>query len=214
MTDRDAVPAMLTFTDAARDRVGENLAAAGGGDRLALRLVAARRAPATFDYELSFVGRDERDEDDRVLTVAGDDGRTVFEVYVDPATAGLVAGTTVDFVHTLERIGFEFDNPQATWGEPLADAVQKALDDEVNPRVGSHGGVVALRGVRDGVAYLEMGGGCQGCGKAEVTLRDGVERLLADKVPGLRGVVDVTDHEAGENPWFAPGEGGSSPLAG
>jgi len=125
-----------------------------------------------------------------------------------------VAGTTVDFIHTLARIGFEFDNPQATWGEPLADAVQRALDDEVNPRVGSHGGVVALSAVRDGVAYLEMGGGCQGCGKAELTLRDGVERVLRDKVPELRGVVDVTDHEAGDNPYFAPGETGSSPLAG
>ncbi|HMB53796.1 MAG TPA: NifU family protein, partial [Thermoanaerobaculia bacterium] len=175
------------------------------------------RAPATFDYELSFVGRDEREADDRVLAVAGGEGDAStkgFEVFVDPATAELVAGTTVDFLHTLERIGFEFDNPQATWGEPLADAVQQALDDEVNPRVGSHGGVVALREVRDGVAYLEMGGGCQGCGKAEATLRDGVERLLADKVPELRGVVDVTDHEAGDNPFFAPGEGGSSPLAG
>lgn len=204
---------LLTFTDAARDRVVENLAATGDGDQLALRLVAARRAPATFDYELSFVGRDEREADDRVLAV-GDGDSGGFEVFVDAASAELVAGTTIDFLHTLQRIGFEFDNPQATWGEPLADAVQRALDDEVNPRVGSHGGVVALREVRDGVAYLEMGGGCQGCGKAEATLRDGVERLLADKVPELRGVVDVTDHEAGDNPFFAPGEGGSSPLAG
>ncbi|HMB54844.1 MAG TPA: iron-sulfur cluster biosynthesis family protein, partial [Thermoanaerobaculia bacterium] len=123
---------LLTFTDAARDRVAENLAATGDGDQLALRLVAARRAPATFDYELSFVGRDEREADDRVLAV-GDGDSGAFEVFVDAASAELVAGTTIDFLHTLQRIGFEFDNPQATWGEPLADAVQRALDDEVNP---------------------------------------------------------------------------------
>jgi Fe/S biogenesis protein NfuA len=205
---------LLTFTDAARDRVAENLAASGDGDRLALRLVAVRRAPATFDYELSFVGRDERQADDRVVAVPGGEGGDGFEVFVDPASAELVAGTTVDFLHTLRRIGFEFDNPRASWGDPLADAVQKAIDDEVNPKVGSHGGVVALCAVRDGVAYLEMGGGCQGCGKAEVTLRDGVERVLREAVPELRAVVDVTDHQAGDSPYFAPGEGGRSPLAG
>lgn len=197
---------LLRFTDAARDRVVASLDVEGG-DRLALRLEAERHGPATYDYQLSFVGLDEREDDDRVVDAGP------FRVFVDAASAELVAGTTVGFVHTLQRIGFEFDNPNAGWNDPVADAVQAVIDDEINPKVGSHGGLVTLLRVEDGVAYLEMGGGCQGCGKAEETLRDGVEELLLERVPQIGRVVDTTDHEAGTQPYFAPGQAGESPLS-
>jgi Fe/S biogenesis protein NfuA len=185
--------------------VARNRVVAGGGE-LALRVEAARRGPAGFDYQLTFVGLDEREPDDEVVD-AGD-----FLAFVDPASAALLRGTTVDFVQTLERVGFDFRNPQAGWGEPVADAVQRVLDEEINPRVGSHGGTVTLVAVRDGAAYLEMGGGCQGCGKAAATLRRGVEERILAAVPEVRGIVDVTDHAAGTAPFFAPGEDGESPL--
>ncbi|HEX2252722.1 MAG TPA: NifU family protein, partial [Thermoanaerobaculia bacterium] len=120
--------------------------------------------------------------------------------------------TTMDYRHSLTQLGFEFDNPRARWADPVADAVQRVLDDEINPRVGSHGGWVVLLEVRDGIAYLEMGGGCQGCGKAEVTLRQGVEEKIRQAVPAVREVVDTTEHEAGESPFFLPGQEGESPL--
>jgi len=200
-------PPLLRFTDAARDRVVASLDVEGG-DQLALRLEAERHGPATFDYQLSFVGLDEREDGDRVVDAGP------FLVFVDAASAELVAGTTVGFVQTLQQVGFDFDNPNAGWGEPVADAVQAVIDGEINPKVGSHGGLVTLLRVEDGVAYLEMGGGCQGCGKAEVTLREGVEELILERVPEVRRVVDTTDHEAGTQPYFAPGEDGESPLAG
>lgn len=197
---------LLTFTPAARDRVAESMDV-DGGDRLALRIEAQRLGPAGFDYQLTFVGLDERRDDDAVVDAGP------FRVFVDPGSAEHLRGTTVGFTHTLERVGFEFDNPNAGWDDPVADAVQKVIDDRINPKVGSHGGMVTLVGVDDGVARLEMHGGCQGCGKAEQTLRQGVEEMIRRAVPQVRDVVDATDHAAGTNPYYAPGDDGASPLA-
>lgn len=197
---------LVRFTDAARDRVVESLDVEGA-DQLALRIEVQRLGPAGFDYGLTFVGLDEREPDDRVVDAGP------FQVFVDPASAEHLRGTTISFTHSLQRVGFGFDNPNAGWREPVADAVQRVIDDEINPKVGSHGGMVTLLKVEDDVAYLEMHGGCQGCGKAEETLRGGVQELILDRVPEVRRVVDTTDHESGENPFFAPGQGGRSPLA-
>ncbi len=196
---------ILRFTAAARDRVVDSMPEADRG-ALALRLEAHRLGPAGFEYGMTFVGLDEREADDAVIDTGA------FLVFVDPESAGHLRGTTVSFTPGLQG-GFEYANPNAGWDDPLADAVQRVIDDRVNPRVGSHGGLVTLLGVRDGVAYLAMHGGCQGCGKAEVTLRQGVEAAIREAVPEVHGVVDTTDHEAGDRPYFLPGEGGRSPLA-
>ena len=68
--------------------------------------------------------------------------------------------------------------------------------------VGRHGGHVELIDVQDAVVLLRMGGGCQGCGMADVTLRQGIEGLLGQHVPEIRGIMDITDHTAGSNPYF------------
>ena len=85
---------------------------------------------------------------------------------------------------------------------PLADRVQQAIDQFVNPGVAQHGGRVTLVEVRDNVVYLQMGGGCQGCGMASVTLSQGIERILKDQVPEIVGIEDVTNHTDGTNPYF------------
>ena len=74
----------------------------------------------------------------------------------------------------------------------------------VAPMIAAHGGRIALVEVRENVAYLEMSGGCQGCGMARVTLRHGVERMIREAVPEIAGIVDVTDHAAGTRPYYAP----------
>ena len=92
--------------------------------------------------------------------------------------------------------------PQA--GESLAEAVRGILDAEVNPAIASHRGHVTVAGVIDGWIRVRLEGGCQGCSLAEVTLRQGIEPLLRARLPGVVGVVDVTDHEAGTQPFFSP----------
>ena len=67
-----------------------------------------------------------------------------------------------------------------------------------------HGGVIELLDYKDGVVYLRMGGGCQGCGMANVTLKQGIERMLREEIPEILQVVDTTDHAGGTNPYYQP----------
>jgi Fe-S cluster biogenesis protein NfuA len=87
--------------------------------------------------------------------------------------------------------------------DALFERVTLVFEDRVNPMVAQHGGMVELVDVQDAVVMLRMSGGCQGCGMAQVTLRQGIEGILRDSVPEVKGVVDVTDHTAGSNPYFA-----------
>jgi len=86
--------------------------------------------------------------------------------------------------------------------DALYEQVAKLFDERVNPMVARHGGHVELIDVQDAVVMLRMGGGCQGCGMADVTLRQGIEGMLAQFVPDVRGIVDITDHATGANPYF------------
>ena len=88
--------------------------------------------------------------------------------------------------------------------DQLRERIQKILDDQINPGVASHGGFVELLDVTDNNVFLRMGGGCQGCGAADVTLKMGVERLLREELPQIQNVFDATDHASGQNPYYAP----------
>lgn len=85
------------------------------------------------------------------------------------------------------------------------DLVDEIFRTQINPAVAQHGGKVELIDVQDGVVVLRMMGGCQGCGMANVTLRQGIEASLKRAMPALVGIKDITDHAAGTNPYFAPG---------
>jgi Fe-S cluster biogenesis protein NfuA len=90
-----------------------------------------------------------------------------------------------------------------TADDALYERVADLFDQQVNPMVARHGGRVELIDVQDSVVMVRMAGGCQGCGMADVTLRQGIEAMLQQHVPEVRGVVDITDHTAGSNPYFA-----------
>jgi len=90
--------------------------------------------------------------------------------------------------------------------EDLATKVQELLDSTINPAVAGHGGFVQLIDVKDNKVYLQLGGGCQGCGAADITLKAGIERLIKEELPEIEEVLDTTDHAAGENPYYVPGK--------
>ena len=73
---------------------------------------------------------------------------------------------------------------------------------QINPQIAAHGGFAELVAVEGSIAYLRMGGGCQGCGMAAVTLSQGIEVAILDSVPEITEVVDVTDHAGGTNPYY------------
>jgi Fe/S biogenesis protein NfuA len=74
----------------------------------------------------------------------------------------------------------------------------------VNPSVASHGGYIEIIDVKDSKAFIKMSGGCQGCGAADVTLKQGVEKIILEKVPEVVAVLDTTDHASGSNPYYQP----------
>jgi Fe-S cluster biogenesis protein NfuA len=89
-------------------------------------------------------------------------------------------------------------------GGSLAEAARRVLDAEVNPAIAAHRGHVSVDGAVDGWIRIRLEGGCQGCSLAEVTVRQGIEPLLRARLPAMTGLVDVTDHEAGTEPFFSP----------
>ena len=115
---------------------------------------------------------------------------------------GFVEGTEV-FVDAEGAL--EIQNPTLSLRKldgSLEEQVQILLDEQINPMVASHGGVVRLHGIKDDAVYLEFGGGCQGCGMIDVTLKQGVEVMIKENIPQVAGVFDITDHQSGENPFY------------
>ena len=115
-------------------------------------------------------------------------------------------GTEVDLNDKGELEAF---NPNMSITEisgSVEEQIQHVLDEEVNPMVASHGGVVSLLEVKDHNAYLEFGGGCQGCGMIDVTLKQGVEVMIKAQIPDIEAIYDVTDHAGGTNPYYQPSE--------
>jgi Fe/S biogenesis protein NfuA len=90
--------------------------------------------------------------------------------------------------------------------EELRGKVQELIDTMINPAIAGHGGYVDLIDVQDNRVYVQMGGGCQGCGAADVTLKSGIERLIKDELPEVVEVLDTTDHASGANPYYTAGK--------
>jgi Fe/S biogenesis protein NfuA len=88
----------------------------------------------------------------------------------------------------------------------LKAKIQEVIETMINPAVAAHGGFVELIDVQDKRVYLQMGGGCQGCGAADITLKAGIERLIREEVPEVEEILDTTDHGSGSNPYYTPGK--------
>jgi Fe/S biogenesis protein NfuA len=198
---------LVIVTDAAREKIGEIMDVQGINGRGAIRIGINGRGPNGFNYSMAL----EEDAEPEAGDYVQDEGN--FKVLVEGSSVDKLRGATVDFVGQLVGGGFRIDNPNSIWDDPIAVEVQKLLDTQINPGVASHGGFVELLDVKDNRVFVRMGGGCQGCGMASVTLKQGVEALLKQVFPDL-SVVDTTDHAGGENPYYQPakGGGGASPF--
>lgn len=188
---------MLTITELAQKKVAEAMKDEERED-LALRIAITGRTGGGFRYQMDLVAIDEARPGDEIVDTEE------FKVYVDPESAPDLAGATIDFVTRLSESGFKFDNPNSVWGDGVAADVQRVLDEQINPQIAAHGGFVTLLEVKDETAYITMGGGCQGCGMADYTLKQGVEQAIVEAVPAVQRVLDTTDHAAGTNPYYAP----------
>ena len=198
---------MFTVSEAAKNKI-LSLLETQGKKGSALRVGIAGRGPGGFQYDLRFVEGGEKGPEDVVEDGGG------FQVFIDSASAPNLNGATLDFVEGIHQSGFSVNNPNSIWTEPKAKAIQEVIDTQINPGVAMHGGHVTLLDVKDDTAYIALGGGCQGCGMADVTLKQGIEVLIKQAVPEIKQIVDTTDHAGGTNPYFQPSKGGGqSPFA-
>lgn len=174
-----------------------------GDEEYALSVGVAGITGLQFNYDLAFVPVADRTESQR-LERHGD-----LAVIIPEADVDKLQGASLE----LTAQGLSMNNPNspapppmaAPEGDltgPLAERVQQVLTEQVNPAIASHGGAAELVSVDADTAYLRLMGGCQGCGMAQVTLTQGIERILLDSIPELVSVVDVTDHASGDNPYY------------
>lgn len=191
---------MITFTDTARRHVASYLEQEA--EPLAVRVEVLDSSPLAPKYDLSLIAEHERVESDQVFDAGG------FELVIPSDSADLLKGATVDWVESMEGSGFKVESPNLrpigadAPGGDLADQVRHVIEVQINPSIASHGGEINLVDVRDTVVYLEMSGGCQGCGMAAATLSQGVRRILMEALPQITEIQDVTNHAAGANPYY------------
>ncbi len=199
---------ILSITDEALQMIMEIRDAEPGDDEYALFLEVTGAQGPRFNYELSFVPLvDARPSDvverigDLAVLIRGDDVEKLRGANInlgdDPMNPGLAIDNPNNPVSPTIPSA---DRAQLTG--PLAEQVQHVLEHEVNPAIASHGGGARLISVEEDTVYLELLGGCQGCGMATVTLKHGIERILTEAIPEITRVVDVTDHASGSDPYY------------
>jgi len=191
---------IITVSEEARQRILElRSEEPDAGDHALWVAIDGRRGPA-YAYDLYFVRTSEVDD---TVTVEqhGD-----LPVAIPPASIDGLRGATLHF----DGRGLSMENPnrpppEAWWpgdDASLEDRVEAVLEHEINPAIAGHGGWVQLVQVEGNDVHLSLGGGCQGCGLAQVTLRQSIEVGLRSWVPEIGEVLDVTDHSSGESPYY------------
>ncbi len=166
---------------------------------MALR-VRVHEDGAAFDYELELVPENTKAPGDAVVDADG------VLIYIDEESVPRLRGATLDYTDGVTGTGLKFENPNKTRlsQDPIGARVQQLLDTRINPSVKEHGGHVTLIDVQEGRVFLQLGGGCQGCGMVDVTLRQGIEVMLREEIPEITEVLDTTDHSSGDNPYYQP----------
>ncbi len=186
----------------------EREAIPGLGVRLAARDPGTPRA----DVRLEFAESGELSGDEWAVDCDG------FTVWLDAASVPFLDGAEIDYEAKATGGQLQIRAPKIKGVAPDVDAslverVRWTLEHEVNPQLAQHKGHVSLQEVTaEGVVLLRFGGGCHGCGMADVTLKQGIEKTLMEKVPGVTAVRDATDHDTGDAPYMP--RDGAAPEAG
>lgn len=199
------VTPVLTVSEAALAKVVELLAAEDEPETLGLRVGIVGARSTDYMYDLAFEPIADAEPDDVVYT------QGVVTVMVPADSTDALRGATLDLPSDAAQGGLVIRNPNKP--DPLAGVnleltgdiagkVTQLLEQQINPALASHGGFATLVGVEGERVFITMGGGCQGCAVSAMTLRDGIERSIKENIPEVTEVVDATEHDLGENPYY------------
>jgi Fe/S biogenesis protein NfuA len=169
-----------------------------------LRISVVEPGTPRAGCDLQFCPAGEQRSDDMAVEFSA------FNLYVDAASSDWLKDAVIDFEENATGGQLTIKAPNIKGSMPGADAplnerVAWVLETEINPGLAGHGGMVTLENITEQKeVVLRFGGGCHGCGMADVTLKDGIETTLKGHFPEITAVLDVTDHSTGENPYYAP----------
>jgi len=191
----------IHFTEAAEAYLAELL---GKQDTSGIGIRVFITQPGTPYAEtcIAYCKPGEEKPEDRILELAS------FRVWLDATSEPFLEDAVVDYA--TDRMGGQLTIkapnakvPMVNDDSPLNERINYLLQTEINPGLASHGGEVKLIDVvENGVAILQFGGGCQGCGMVDVTLKEGIEKTLVARIPEINAVRDVTDHTVKENAYY------------
>lgn len=169
---------------------------------LGVRLTAVSPGTAKADVRLEFAEPGDLQGDEWAVDCEG------FTVWLDAASVTYLDGAEIDYETKGTGGQLQIRAPKIKGQAPpesasLVERVHYIVEHEINPQLAQHRGHVDVQEVTaDGVVLLRFGGGCHGCGMADVTLKQGIEKTLLEKVPGVTAVRDATDHDTGEAPYM------------
>lgn len=192
---------MITITDPAQDYLAE-LLKKQDTEGIGVRVFILDPGTPKAETCLSFCRPGEEKGDDRLMALPE------FRVWVEDRSVQFLEDAVVDYAKDSMggQLTIKAPNsrlPRIREDSPLEDRINYVLYNEINPSLAAHGGVVTLEDIHEeSIAVLRFGGGCQGCGMVDLTLKEGVEKTLMEQIPQLEGVRDVTDHSNRENAYF------------
>jgi Fe/S biogenesis protein NfuA len=192
---------MITITESGQDYLAE-LLKKQDCDGIAIRVFIIDAGTPNAETCISFCRPGEEKGDDEVKEYAG------FKAFIEQQSMPFLEDAVVDYAANEfgGQLTIKAPNsrlPKLGADSTLADRINYVLYNEINPALASHGGNVSLEEIfEETVAVLRFGGGCQGCGMVDVTLKNGVEKTLLEQVPELTEVRDVTDHSQRENAFY------------
>lgn len=192
---------MIEITESAQQYLVELLSKQDTPD-IGIRIFITDPGTPMAETCLAYCKPGEEQEDDNKVEYAD------FVCWLDERSIPFLEDALVDYA--ADRMGGQLTIkapnskvPKVSDDSPLEDQVNYILHSQVNPGLASHGGMVNLvELVNDEIAVLQFGGGCQGCGMVDMTLKDGVEKTLLEQLPQLKAVRDVTDHSQTENAYY------------
>ena len=192
---------MVEVTESAQKYLMELLSKQEDKD-IGIRIFIADPGTPMAETCIAYCRSGEEQEDDDRVEYAG------FTAWIDDRSQPFLVDALVDYAE--DRMGGQLTIKapnskvsQVSDDSPIEDRINYVLHSQINPGLADHGGMVNLvEVVAEEIAVLQFGGGCQGCGMVDATLKDGVERTLLDQLPQLKGVRDVTDHSITENAYY------------